>query len=223
MIQKKTKEAAAAPARKSADLRGPVEELREVGAEPFLGDELVEEARAVGLDLSERDLPGLSVKMSVLERVSFAGTEISAPFLQDVRLVRCDFSNATWRKFQATRVEFVECRLIGMKALECNWQDVLLRDCDGRYLQLTDGRLRSCEFRESNFTEADLRSVDFSSTLVGQLDLTRADLRGARLRNLDLRDSEIEGMLVAPEDVKGAVVSAPQAMELARLLGLVIR
>ena len=43
------------------------------------------------------------------------------------------------------------------------------------------------------------------------------------MRNLDLRDSEIEGLLVAPEDVKGAIVSAPQAMDLARLLGLVIR
>lgn len=223
MIKKKTKEAVAPPARKGADIRRPVGELREVGPEPFLGDELVEEARAVGLDLSERELPGLSVKMSVLEGVSFAGTAISAPFLQDVRLVRCDLSNATWRSFQATRVEFVECRLIGMKALECNWQDVLLQDCDGRYLQLTDGRLRSCEFRESTFVEADLRAVDLGSTVLGQMDLSRADLRNARLRNVDLRDSEIEGMLVAPEDVKGAIVSPSQAMELARLLGLVIR
>ncbi len=194
-----------------------------MGADPFLADELIEEARAAGLDLSERELPGLSVKMSVLERVSFAGTEISAPFLQDVRLVRCDLSNATWRNFQATRVEFIECRLIGMKALECNLQDVLLQDCDGRYLQLTDGRLRSCEFRGSNFTEADLRAIDLTSTVFGQMDLSRADLRQARLRNVDLRDSEIEGLQVAAADVNGAIVSAPQAMDLARLLGLVIR
>jgi uncharacterized protein YjbI with pentapeptide repeats len=202
----------------SADLR----ELREMSAELVEADEVIDQGRLNGFDFSDRNLPGLSAKFSVFEKVSFAGCEITAPFLQDVRLIRCDLSNATLRKFQATRVEIIECRLMGMKAVECRWQDVLVEDCDGRYAQFTDGRIRPTEFRNSSFVEADFRGVDFEGSTLVQVDLSRADLRRSKLRNTDLRSCEIEAIMVGAEDVRGATVSAPQAMDLARLLGLTI-
>ena len=52
--------------------------------------------------------------------------------------------------------------------------------------------------------------------------LRRADLSGARLNNTNLRGADIDGLAVRAEDLKGALVTAPQAMDLARLLGLVI-
>lgn len=208
--------------RRGADLPEKPDELPQISAEAVFGDELIQEARLAGFDFSDHDLPGLSAKCSLFERVSFAGCTISAPFLQDVRLVRCDLSNATFRSFQATRVEFIECRLTGLKAVECRWQDVLVEDCDGRYAQFTDGRIRPTEIRASSFVEADFRGVDLEGSILSQVNLSNADLRRSRMRNFDLRGCEIEGLMVGAEDVRGAIVSAPQAMDLARLLGLTI-
>ena len=51
----------------------------------------------------------------------------------------------------------------------------------------------------------------------------RADLTGAKLEGADLRGAELEGLIARAEDVRGAIVTPAQAMDLARLLGLDIR
>jgi uncharacterized protein YjbI with pentapeptide repeats len=53
--------------------------------------------------------------------------------------------------------------------------------------------------------------------------LNRADFTGAKLRKADLRGADIEAIAVRAEDVAGAIVTPAQAMELSRLLGLVIK
>jgi uncharacterized protein YjbI with pentapeptide repeats len=193
------------------------------GREAITEGEPIEESRVVGIDLSGRKLSGLAAKGSIFESVSFAGCHIPSPRFRDVRLVKCDLSNATLRGFEATRVEFIDCRLTGMIAIECRWQDVLVENCDGRYAQISDGKLHTCEFKGSNFAEADFRSTDLESTIFTQATLTRADFGHSKLRGSDLRGADIDGIIVGPEEVRGAIVSATQAMDLARLLGLVIK
>ena len=50
-----------------------------------------------------------------------------------------------------------------------------------------------------------------------------ADLTGAKLNSADLRGASLDRIVVNAPDVRGAIVNPTQAMELARLLGLVIR
>lgn len=140
-----------------------------------------------------------------------------------MRLINCDFSNAVLRGFEARRVEFLDCRLIGMRAIECRWDDVLVERCDARYAQFRDGHLRTCEFRGSHLGECDLAGADLAATRFANVMLQRADLTGAKLRGADLRGADIEGVALRAEDAEGAIVSAAQAMDLARLLGLIIR
>ena len=185
--------------------------------------EPVEESRIAGLDLSGRKLPGFSVKSSIFEGVSFARCAMPSPRFRDVRFVKCDLSNATLRGFEATRVEFVDCRLTGMVAIECRWQDVLVENCDGRYAQFHDGRIHTGEFKGSNFAEADFRNTDLDATIFIQAALTRADFSRSKLRGADFRGADIDGIIVGPEEVRGAIVSPTQAMDLARLLGLIIK
>ena len=191
--------------------------------ESITGGEPIEDSRIAGLDLSGRKLTGFSAKSSIFEGVSFAGCHIPSPRFRDVRLVKCDLSNAKLRGFEATRVEFIDCRLTGMIAIECRWQDVLVENCDGRYAKISDGELHACEFKGSNFAEADFRTTDLEGAIFTQVTLHRADFSHSKLRSADLRGAGIDGMIVTAEDVRGAIVSPTQAMDLARLLGLVIK
>ena len=100
---------------------------------------------------------------------------------------------------------------------------MLLERCDARYGQFNDGGLRCSDFVDSYFDEADLRKVNLENTRWIRSGLSRADLTGAKLTGADLRGATIDGMIVKPPDVSGAIVSASQAMDLARLLGLVVR
>lgn len=209
------------PERQPPDLPSAIDDLA-VLTEIAPG-ETVNESHVVGIDLSGRKLSSLSVKCSILEGVSFTGCVIPSPRFRDVRLIQCDLSNATLRGFEATRVEFIDCRLTGMITIECRWQDVLIENCDGRYAQLNDGKFQTCEIKGCNFSEADFRSADLEGTIFSRAILNRADLSKSKLRGADLRGAEIVGIIVGPEEVRGAIVSATQAMDLARLLGLVIK
>ena len=92
-----------------------------------------------------------------------------------------------------------------------------------RYGQLTDGRLTACEFKGSGFQDADFQGANLEGLRTERVNFSRCNLCGAKLKDADLRGADIEGLLVRAEDVRGAIVTPPQAMELARLLGLVIR
>jgi len=192
-----------------------------------LGAMLLEGAPLEDLGFSDCDVSGqriaeLTASGVILERVSLAGCEISSLRLRDVRLVGCDLSNAMLRSFEATRVELVGCRMVGMHAPGCRWQSVLLDHCDARFAQLSEGRLRRTEICESHLGEAVLSRAELTESRWMETILRGADLNGARLAGLDLRRCEIEGMIARAEDLRGVRVTAAHALELARLLGVVI-
>ncbi|MGC4051538.1 MAG: pentapeptide repeat-containing protein [Paludibaculum sp.] len=221
MALKRRKETA--PRRSPADLPASLDDLTLLSLDDLLEGEDLEEALFRDLDLAGRNLSRLVGSSVVFQGVNFSGTTIRAPRLRDVRFLNCDLSNADWRGFEAIRVEFIDCRLMGMGAVECHWKDVLLDRCEARYLRLNSGQTATCEFRTSNLAEADLRSANLEGAILDNVSLQKSDLSRSILKGVDLSLSDIEGITVFPEDVRGASVSAPQAMDLARLLGLTIK
>lgn len=200
-----------------------MEDLPPVGTEALLAGEPLEESFTRNVDFSGRMIPSLVVWNSAFDCVSFASSRIGKFRLRDVRLIKCDFSNSILQDFEADRVEFIDCRLIGIRAAECRWQDVLFENCDLRYAQMNDGQIRRSEFRSCQMGEADLRATDLQGAMFTNVMLNNADLSRAKLRGADLRGAEIEGITVRPEDLRGAVVSVTQAIGLARLLGIDIK
>jgi uncharacterized protein YjbI with pentapeptide repeats len=189
-------------------------------------DSHLEDRVFTGLNLADTTSQHISSLIGtrlLFERCSFAGCEIGSVRWSDVRLVGCDLSNATVRHFEATRVEFIDCKMIGINAIAARWQDVLLERCDARFAQLSRSRIRRSEIRSTQLREAALNNLDLDATrLVGSV-LRQADLAETPLKDVDLRSCEIEEIVLRVEDLRGAIVSAAQAMDLARLLGVVIR
>ncbi len=214
----KTEEAA----RKPPDLPD-LAHLTLISAADILKGQPLEESLADSLDLAGKKIPALHAKASLFRNLSLANCEIGPTRLRDIRFEKCDLSNSVLRGFEATRVEFLDCRLMGMRAIECRWDSVLLENCDARYAQLNSGQVRLCEFRGANLEESDFRGTDLERAIFTQTSLIRADLTRVRLPNADLRGAQIEGVTIGPDDVRGAIVTAAQAMDLARLLGLIIK
>jgi len=199
-------------------------EETEVGTvDELLSGRFVEERRFEDLHLTGQRVGALAVGQSYFDRVSFARCEVGSVKWSDVRLVGCDLSNARFRHFEATRVEFVRCKLVGMNAVGCRWQDVLLEECDASLIQLSDARLERWEARGTQLREAAINSAELKGVRWREVNLREADLAETSLQDVDLRGCELEGITLKVEDLRGAIVSAPQAMELARFLGLVVR
>jgi len=83
-----------------------------MGPEVVVRDCIVE--NVVAHDCS---LKSVILERCILRRVSFAQSRIASLSLKDVRLVECDFANAEANALKAVRVEFLNCRLTGFRAV----------------------------------------------------------------------------------------------------------
>ena len=206
--------------RVAADLTDDPEEL-DPGS--IADGELLQDGYVASADFGSRTIHQLLLRRCLVEGGSFAEAQIRSVKLRDVRFVRCDFSNAVLAGLEATRVEFIDCRLTGARLAECRMSDILLRRCEGPYAVFQDGAMTASEAIDSHLQEADFRNSNLEWTQWPGSDLTKADCTGCNLQNADFRGAILEGMIVSASDVRGAIVTPSQALEFSKLLGLAIR
>ena len=178
--------------------------------------------------LAHAELGGQAARDVTFDTVHFkhvrlGGTLLSAPHLRDLRFDTCDFAEAAWDKAQMARIEVIDSRLLGFKAIEARIHDAVFRECNGTLALFWSTTFRAvrfqmCVLREASFYEADLSAVVFD-----RCDLRGADLRGAKVAGADFRGSQVEGMRVEGCDLRGVVIDPMQAVVFAGLLGLVVR
>lgn len=184
---------------------------------------VIKESRLSDVEAPDLKVDDFRIDGSALERVKLAGGRFGTAIWKDVRLVGCDLANVRAHRVALVRVELIDCRLAGFVATALEWQDVLIRNGDMRYAQLSGGKFRNAEFEACNWQEADLQNSDLAGCVFRSCTFARADLRGSKLQNTDFRSSEVEGMLVGIQNLRGAIVDPAQAMIFARVLGLEIR
>jgi uncharacterized protein YjbI with pentapeptide repeats len=196
------------------------EDLEPAGAAAMLSGETIRDARLTGGDLSSQPLPQSRMFSSVVEKVSFSEAVFSAARWDDVQFLSCDFSNCVFHALEARRVEFIDCRMTGVKASGCTLHDVLFEGCDLKYAVLREASLATCEFTSTQMGDADLAAVRAENCLFRQCSLSGADLSRSVWRECDLRGAAIERIIIDGAGLKTCTITASQAIELAVLMGL---
>lgn len=79
-------------------------------------------------------------------------------------------------------------------------------------------RFEQCDLQGAYFNGSNLSGTRFAGS-----DLTGADFSGAVLTGCDFRRATIQDIRVAPEQLRGVIVTSDQALYLARLFGLDIQ
>jgi uncharacterized protein YjbI with pentapeptide repeats len=207
--------------------------------EPDLSDELITSAAAEDLfsgpkiSVAGHRIEDIAIAGSAasefylenctLERVNLASSHFASILWKDVRLVNCDLANLETQTLSLIRVEFIDCRMTGLRAGKANLENVLFSGGDQRYVQFCFSCFRSTECIGCNFTEADFYGTDLTGTRFLSCNLQRAEMDKVKLLNADLRGSKVEGLKLNAEDIRGAIVDPAQAMLFASLLGIQIK
>ena len=148
-----------------------------------------------------------SFKNCTFRNQTFSECKFRSSQLTDVRFENCDLSNISFAESSLYRVEFISCKLLGTNLSETTMNHVLLHDCNAAYINLAMSKMNQ---------------VRFSSVAFESCDLVEADFSHAPLRGIDLRTSRIGGITLNISDLKGAVITSLQAMDLLPLLGVII-
>lgn len=191
------------------------------------GDDLENAEVYVDLRLGDRALggaDGVSFKQLLLERIDWREVLLRRPDFTDVALVNCDLSNSRWEHVGAERLMFEACRLTGFVLLGAKLKEVLFKDCQARFAQMEKAVLKKARFESCAFPEANFNGADLNGAVFAGCDVHNATFAGANLLGADFRGSNIEASRVAVTDLKGAIISARQAMVLLeRYSGVEIR
>ena len=169
-------------------------------------------------DPSARSGASITFECMILERANLAKSAMRFLRLKDVRLLKCDLSNADWPSSAFERVEVLEGRLTGLKAAEATFQDVSFVACKAdlaqfRYASFRDCRFEDCLLRDADFQGADLRGVSFRGS-----DVRGANFTGAKLDQADFRGVQLDEVILRPSDLKGVIIDAGQAVALSGFL-----
>jgi len=123
----------------------------------------------------------------------------------------------------AVRVELAGCKMTGFQANEGNWQSLLISGGDQRYAQFRFSTFKTSEFEDCDFAEADFYGADLQGAIFRRCNLSNVEMSKVKLAGADLRGSNVEGLRIGPEELRGAIVDAAQALAFAPLLGIEIR
>lgn len=185
---------------------------------PADGAEFVER-QGKDVDWREKTATGLTFEAALFVGAALARSKFRDVAMRDVRLDRCDMSNADWTGASLVRSEFLGTKLIGFTSAESRWRDILVRKSPGRLAVWQQTRFDACRFEECDLAEASFEGATLRNVVFRDCDLGGVRFVGATLENVDLRGSRIDGLHLDPASVAGLIIDPTQAPIIAALAG----
>lgn len=192
--------------------------LDDIQDEPAIDGALLQ-----GLAIADDRLANGRIERSVLDAVRLIGADASSLLVRACDLQRCDLSGATMEAASLIRCRIDGCKLTGSTLDRAILRDTVFMECRADLLRLQHAQLEHVRFERCQLRSAFFNGASMPKTVFEECDLTDADFSGADISDSDLRRSRIEGIRIAPDQLRGVIVSHDQALYLAGLLGLVIR
>lgn len=161
------------------------------------------------------------------EKCIFKDCKITGTFekavFHDVIFENCDLSNCLFREGSFIRVEirnskFVGCDFSDSRVYHLACKETLFKYANFSASSLEEVLFKKCDLSNSSFTECKLKSTYFEVSKLEQTQFFKTKLKG-----IDISTCEINGIITTFDDIKGLIVNNFQAIELSKLLGLIIK
>lgn len=184
----------------------------------------VREYQFTGGSAAGMPLEKTEYKACVFRDCRFTGTVLANAWFQNAVFENCDFSGASLMEATLQKVRFVRCKLTGANFTAAVFTDVSLEDCIAQDAVFSEAALKNVLFLRGDFSGAAFWDVRKRSVFrFGECRLERAEFLHTSLNGQDLTGCDITGASFSGEgELRGARVTALQACELAKLLGVII-
>jgi len=163
-----------------------------------------------------------SIKNCTFQYQTFSECQFNSSQLTDIRFEYCDLSNISFAESSLYRVEFISCKLLGTNLSGTTLNHILLHDCNASYINLAMSKMNQVRFTNSLFRNGIFHDCRLTSVAFDSCDLVETDFSHTPLRGIDLRTSRISRLTLNISDLKGAIITSLQTMDLLPLLGVII-
>ncbi|MCF2149252.1 pentapeptide repeat-containing protein [Desmonostoc muscorum LEGE 12446] len=154
---------------------------------------------------------GVDFQYAYFDNVKTINTYFKRLSLQDVIITKSDLANTEWEEGSLNRIEFINSRLLGFKAIKSRLRNVIFKGCQGQLSQFTFSKFDNvifdnCNLEDSTFLETFLTNVKFINC-----QMNNVILANAKFKDTDFRGSNIEGLQINISQLKGAILDPFQA------------
>lgn len=193
-----------------------------VAACAALGDDVTDRHFLQGA-LSGDFPPRMEFRRCQFDGVRLSGCRFDRSDFVDVVFSGCGLSGAELSGCSFLRCRFENCKGVGTAFVHSPMRHVAFEGGPFRMANFSETtfktvRFSGCDLTESVFLQCIPQGLAFDSCKLININFCRT-----RLAGLDLSSNQLEGILVAGDELRDAVVSPLQAVELARLLGIKIK
>lgn len=173
-------------------------------------------------DVAGEDYYGLDIEASLFERSKFIGCDFEKASFVDVVFHHCDFSNSRFANAYFHRCEFRNCKCLGTVFNDAVLKHVRMIDSTLKYACLNHAKFEYLETDHCDMTESSIsETVHKNWNATGCLFIGTNFFR-TKLKNFDFTACELEKIVISDtlEEIRGVKITAVQALEAARLLGM---
>lgn len=131
----------------------------------------------------------------------------------------CDFSHSYWKE---TRID--TCKAQGTKFCGSVWKDSKIENTNLDYANYNGAAMEKTEAVMCSFTSASLSEMKLKNAVFDRDKFDSTDFYKTLLKGIDLSGCELSHILLSDDfrEVKGARLSALQAVEIAKMLGITV-
>ena len=102
-------------------------------------------------------------------------------------------------------------------------KEILFSNSIGKYINFSFSKLKNVVIDECNFAEGILQQTKLDKVIFNEADLSNAYFNKTNLNKIDFTTCDITGIDAEIEDLAGVTVNAIQALDLTRLMKIVIK
>ena len=112
---------------------------------------------------------------------------------------------------------------MGTSWLENYFYHVYFEENRMNYANFSGSQMKEIAFQNCNLQEANVEEVKAKHLSLQNCNLMASSFFHTSLKDIDLTTCDIEGITVGLEEIKGTIVNPMQALDLSKLLGIVIK
>mgnify|MGYP000241766528 CR=1 FL=1 len=176
-------------------------------------------------NLEEEEFDNAYFENVIFDQCTFSNVTLERCSFRNVRFESCSFPNCNFSHSWFHQCEFMGTQLVGANFGSSNFVDFIVQKSALRYANFTSARFDRSEIIDCDCTDTFFAECSLGSFVVDQTRFVRSEFFHTSLKDVDFTTSELDGICVSDrgEELKGAVVNAFQAIELSKLLGLVVK
>jgi len=175
--------------------------------------------------LTKEDLSGIRFCSVIFENCKFIDCKIEKTSFLDVVFKNCDLSNSNLCDGYFNRCELFSSKWMGVNLYGNGFQQLAIVNCNFQYANFDNSNLNYVTISESDMSNASLTECKLKNLEIYNTQFINTNFFKTPLKGIDFTQSNIEHFIISDSyaELNGAIVNAFQAVDLAKLLGVVVK